>query len=264
MSWTGCRCRPRTCVRAAAALALMALCALAWADDDVRRPRAAVYDFNDSGRWQGRLIGRRAGDAVHAELAKAAPWELVDRGLVLRLCEAEGLQPPFGVGYLQMLGERCRAPLAVTGLVQTCTVNERRGVAQVTVQAELVETIGGGRLASVRGVASARRKAEEVAAIGQVVDRALVEAAADIARSLTSFDPAAAPVVTSLPDGRVVLDGPEEPALRAGDVLLLYRGEDDSAVGALRVESVRLTVVHARPLAGDDARAGDWGVLVAR
>ncbi|MEA3403236.1 MAG: hypothetical protein U9R79_18480 [Armatimonadota bacterium] len=264
MSCEGRQCRPRPWLRAAAAVVLAGLCALAWADDDVRRPRAAVYDFTDSGDWPGRLVGRRAADAVHAELAEAAPWELVDRGLVLRLCESEGLQPPFGVGYLQMLGERSRSPLAVTGLVRTCTVNERRGVAQVTVLAELIETIGGSSLASVRGVASARRKPGEVAAIGQVVDRALGEAAGDIVRSLTRFDPTQAPVVTVLPDGRVVIDGPEEPALRPGDVLLLYRGENGSAVGAVRVESVSLTVVHARPLTGYEPQAGDRGVLVAR
>ncbi len=190
---------------------------------------------------------------------------MVDRRVVMAACAEEALAPPFGVGHLQMLGERMRVPLAVTGLVRVCEVNPRRRAAQVTLVAELVETLGGNRLASARGVASARAEPGEVMSLGQLVDRALSEAAADVVRSLTDFDPAGGLVVATLPDGRVVLDAPEKPGLRTGDALLVYReAERGELVGVLQVQTVHLTVVHATPLAGEDFRHGDRAVLAAR
>jgi len=224
-------------------------------------PRVAVFDFTEPAERPGRLIGRRAADAVFAALAESARWRTVDRAAVLLACADEELAPPFAVGHLQMLGQRLRAPLALAGLVQVCEVNATRRSAQVTVSAELVETLGGSSLAAARGVASARAEGEPLAP-AQLVDRALAEAAGDLVRALTNFEPTGGQVVTTLPDGRVVLDVPEEPGLRVGDALLVFRGGEPA--GALRVEAVSLTVTHARPLAGEDFRGGDRAVLVAR
>lgn len=227
-------------------------------------PRVAIFDFTDPSAWTGRMVGIRAADATFAALRATHRWELIDRSLVLHACRSEGLTPPFAVGHVQMIGERLQAPLAVTGLVEVCRVNPERRTAQVTVVAELIETLGGNSLASVRGVASAR-VGEEPEALAQIVDRALMEAAGDLARALTGFDPAGAQVVMTLPDGRVVLDVPEGVGLRPGDVLLVCRGRERcDVVGALRVQTVNLTVVHARPLAGDDFEGGDRAILVAR
>jgi len=244
----------------AAALAAAASCYGADAPE-LPVPRAAVFDFTEPAEWPGRLIGRRAADAVFAALRESVRWRTVDRAAVLLACADEGLVPPFAVGHLQMLGERLGAPLAVAGLVQVCEVNAERRSAQVTLIAELVETLGGSSLASVRGVASARAE-DEPLALAQVVDRALAEAAGDLVRALTNFEPAGGQVVTTLPDGRVVLDVPAEPEVRPGDTLLVLRGGE--AAGALKVESVNLTVVHARPLAGEEFRGGERAVLVAR
>ncbi len=233
------------------------------ADDEVPRVRVAVYDHTNGTEWEGRLIGRRGGDAVHAALAATGHWELVDRGRVIRMCESEGLQPPYGVGYLQMLGERMSAALSVTGLVRTLEVNARRGVAQVTLQADVVENIGGQTIASARGVSAVRRAEGEIVPMEVIVDRALNEAAAEIARSLTNLPAVNAPVVSVLPDGRLVIDGPDDEPLHKGDVLLIYR-DGRMPVGAARVERVSLTVIHAEPLAGADFMTNDRAVLVAR
>lgn len=237
--------------------------AAALADDEppVPVPRVAVYDFTDRTDCAGRLAGRRAADAVACALGDAGRWEVVDRGRLLRECGREQLRPPLGVGYLQMLGDRLGAPLALTGRVEVCALNRRRGAAQVTLVAELLETLGGGSLASVRGVASARRT-EEPAALGEILDRALVGAAAEVVSALSRFEPTSAPVTTVLPDGRAMLDGPEEPPLRAGDEMVVYTGEKPVAV--IAVESVRLTVVHARTMAGEVPRMGGRAVLVNR
>lgn len=223
-------------------------------------PRVAVFPFTAPGELTQRMVGRRASAAAHAALAQSGPWEIVEPAWLLRLCEAENARAPFAVGYLQMLGQRARAPLAITGSVENCQVNPDRGTAQVTVAIDLVETLNGARLASSRGVASAKRADAEV--LGQAVDRALTEAAADAVREITSFDPLAAMVVTTLPDGRVMLDGPQEPRIKPGAKLLVFRNSEP--VGSLEVKTSKLTVLHARPLAGEDFRQGDRAVVVAR
>ncbi|MFO8081953.1 MAG: hypothetical protein R6V07_16850 [Armatimonadota bacterium] len=227
-------------------------------------PRAAVFAFMEPQETPDRLIGRRASDAVWTALEAQSPWELVDPGWLLRLCESEEARPPFAVGYLQMLGHRADAPLAVTGSVESFTVNRDRGVAQVTLSVELVETLGGTRIARSRGVASARRESGEV--LGQAVDRALMEAGADAVRDLTSFDPLSAVVVATLPDGRVMMDGPREDRIRPGSKLLIYRRTRTGAeaIGTVDVKTSRLTALHAEPIAGEDFRQGDRGVVVAR
>lgn len=247
------------------ALALLCLAAIggaACAQDGpaLLKPRVGVFPFTDPADLPDRMIGRRAGDAAYAALKAESPWELVDPGWLLRLCENESVRAPFAVGYLQMLGQRASAPLAITGWVETCQVNPERGTVQVTLAAELVETLGGVSLASGRGVASARREAGEV--VGQVIDRALTEAAGDAVRQLTSFDPLTAVVVASLPDGRVMMDGPREPRIKPGAKLLVFRG--DKIVGTVEVKTSSVTVLHARPISGEGFFQGDRGVQVAR
>lgn len=244
-------------------LTLLSLLSCTLAADEVRlpTPRVAVFPFADPGDLPDRLLGRRASDAAWAALQEQAPWELVDPGWLLRLCESEDARAPFALGYLQMFGQRARAPLAVTGAVENCQVNFARGVAQVTVAIELVETVEGLKLASGRGVASAKREDGEV--LGQAIDRALVEAGADAARELTSFDPLSAVVVATLPDGRVMMDGPREPRIKPGSKLLVFR-RGEGPIGTVEVKTSRVTVLHAQPIAGEGFMQGDRAVLVAR
>ena len=250
----------------AVALVLLALGGAAFAQDEPQLPipRVAVFPFMSPTDGPDRMIGRRAADATWLALRERGPWELVDPSWLLRLCETEDARAPFAVGYLQMLGHRAGAPLAVTGSVETLRVNVDRGVAQVTVGVELVETLGGTRLASARGVASATRAEGEV--LGQAIDRALMEAGADVALALTSFDLLSAVVVATLPDGRVMMDGPRDPRIRPGTKLLVYRAgrAGPEVLGAVEVETSRVTVLHTKPLAGEDFRQGDRAVVVAR
>ncbi len=246
------------------ALALCAGASLAADEAPELVPRAAVFPFTAPLDIPDRMIGRRAGAAVHEALAAQAPWRMVEQGWLLRLCEQEDARAPFAVGYLQMLGQRMDAPLAVAGMVDECELNRERGVAQVTIVVELVETVGGASLASERGVASATR--EEGETLGQALDRALSEAAGNAARKLTSFDSLEAVIVTTLPDGRVVLDGPREPRIKPGAKVLVLQGDPETpqAVGTLEVRSSDLTVLHAKPLSGDDFRQGQKAVVVTR
>jgi len=246
-------------------LALM-LARACFAEDDLRLPppRVAVFALPDPAELPDRMIGRRAADAVYDALAAESPWEPVDPGRLLRLCESEGVEPPLAVGYLQMLGQRASAPLAIGGRLEACEVNAGRGTAQVTLLVELVETLGGASLAQARGVASAKRETAE--ALDEAIDRALVEAAGNAARELGSLDVAEAVVVATLPDGRVLMDGPLEPRIRVGAKLLVFRGgaAQPEVIGALEVKSSKLTVLHARPLAGEGFFQGDRAVVVAR
>ena len=141
------------------------------------RPRASVFDFTEPAGWPARLVGWRAAEALHAALTEADRWDLADRAVIVKACAEQGLEPPLGVGYLQMLWDRLGTPLAVTGLVEVCEVNPVRRVAQVTLVAELAETGGGASLRSVRGVAAAPAARDEVVALDQLVDRALAQAA---------------------------------------------------------------------------------------
>ena len=259
---TGSALRLAGLLTAIGALALAAFAAHAQAGAEVPRPRAAVFDFTDPAGWPGRLVGWRAAEAVHAALAEAGRWGLADRAVVVKACADEDLEPPYGVGYLQMLGARLGTPLAVTGLVEVCEVNPRRRAAQVTLVAELVETGEGASLRSVRGVAAAQAAHGEAVTLDELVDRALAQAAADVAQALANFEPAEGRIVTTLPDGRVVLDAPERPGMRPGDVLLVFAGE--RSAGLLRVQSMTLTVVHARVVSGERFHGGQRAVLVAR
>ncbi|MFW6437625.1 MAG: hypothetical protein ACOCZ7_01315, partial [Armatimonadota bacterium] len=191
---------PRVALLASLVLALTKVVAAQEAPD-FPPPRVAVFPLMDPVDGPDRMVGRRAGASVWAALQQQGMWEIVDAGWLLRLCEAEDVRAPFAVGYLQMLaGHRAKAPLAITGAVDAFKVNPERGVAQVTLTIDLVETQEGTRLASSRGVASAKREEGEV--LGQAIDRALDEAGADAVRELTSIDPLMATVVATLPDGR--------------------------------------------------------------
>ena len=248
------------------ALAALGLASVSTADDAAGPyvPTVAVFPLTDPDEQPHRMVGRRACDAIHAALQAEGPWELADPAWLLRLSEAEGLLPPLAVGHLQMIGQRMRAPLAIGGLVESCVLNPERGVAQVTLAIELVETLGGSSLASARGVASAQREQGEP--LDLALDRALSEAAADAARHLTAFDTASAVVVSTLPDGRVVMDGPLEPRIKPGTKLLVLRGGEmtPQVIGAVQVKTSSLTVLHAEPLSGEGFFQGDRAVVVAR
>lgn len=258
----------RSCrLGSAAVIALICLGAtgLASADDPgAIVPRVAVFEFAEPDESSNRMVGRRAADATWLALHSEGVWELVESEWLRRTCEEAQASPPFGLGYLQMLGDRVRAALAIAGQVQVCELDVERGTAQVTLTAELIETLGGESLAAYRGVASSRREPGEM--LDHALDRALTEAAANLARSFASFHPAAAIVLATLPDGRVMLDGPAEPAVQPGAKLLVYRASRAGTVvsGSLEVKTSQLSVLHAVQLSGEKPVQGDRAVVVAR
>ncbi len=229
---------------------------------------AAVYDFAAPSGYAGRLIGLRAAEALHGALADGGPWQLIKRPDLMRQCAAEDVRAPFGVGYLQMFGRRLNAPLAVCGLVQNLVVNEQRGSVQVTLIGELIETIDGNSLASVRAVGSASRDGDETVALDEVIDRALVEATGDLALALGAFHAWRTTVVTGLSPTSAMLNTPADTDVQPGMKLLVVRAGAGgwgivAAAQVLRGDNntVRVKVITQ---ATEALKAGDVAVAVAR
>lgn len=229
--------------------------------------RVAVYDYTGPRQYEGHMVGRRAGEAVHALMLVERRWEMVNRAALLRLCAAEEASAPFALGYLQMFGDKLEAPLAVCGFVQNCMVNPERGSAQVTLVSELIETMEGTSLQSITTVASSERAGGQTLALDEVIDQALTQAAEDLVAAIYNFEPLAAPVMADVTEGKVLLDAGAKAGLAPGAKMLAYRraGDDWVVVAALLVESVTEDLAHARVTAQREAiRPNDRAVLVAR
>lgn len=235
---------------------------------DAPKVYAAVYDFAEPSGYGGRMIGLRAGEALHSALADGGPWQLIKRPDLIRQCAAENVRAPFGVGYLQMFGRRLNAPLAVCGLVQNLVVNETRGSAQVTLVGELIETIDGNSLASVRAVGSASRDGDEAVALDEIIDRALVEATGDLALALSAFDAWSTTVVTGLSPTSAILNTPADTDVQPGTKLLVFRpaGGGWSIVAAAQVLRGDKNTIRVKILtqAAEALKTGDVAVAVAR
>ena len=229
--------------------------------------RAAVYDFSDAPGCAGRLIGRRVAEALNTALIQRGQWEMADRPSLLRECAAQGVEPPFGVGYLQMFGRRLEAPLAIAGLVQNCVLNERRGAAQVTLVCELTETVDGNGLRSFKGVGSAAMAQGETEPLDVIVDRALVEAAGDLAVALSGFDAWTTTVMATLEDGQVLLNAPAGRRVQVGEKLAIYRREADAwaLVGFVEIARGDEMVLHTRMVSTSiPPQINDLCIAVAR
>ncbi len=229
---------------------------------------AAVYDFAEPSGFAGRMIGLRAAEALQSALAEAGQWQLIERPALMRQCASEDVRAPFGIGYLQMFGRRLNAPLAVCGLVQNLVVNETRGSAQVTLVGELIETIDGNSLASVRAVGSASRDGDEAVAFDEIIDRALVEATGDLALALSAFDAWGTTVVTGLSPTSAILNTPADTDVQPGTKLLVFRpaGGGWSIVAAAQLLRGDKNTMRVKVLtqAAEALKAGDVAVAVAR
>lgn len=234
---------------------------------DLPTVRAAVYDFTDPADYEGHLVGRRAAEAVHTALAATEVWGLVERAALLRACAAEGVEAPFGAGYLQMFGRRLDASLAVVGLVQTCAINTERGTAQVTVVAELIEAIGGEGLGSFRGVGSAARGADETVTLDEVLDRALTEAAGNLVVTLTAFNAWSTAVSARMGEDQVLLQPLADPRIAMGEKAIVCRRGPQAwtLVAVIEVQRADDTSVRARIVSQlSPPQPNDVAVCVAR
>ena len=203
-----------------------------------------------------------------AEAREAGQWQLIERPDLMRQCASEDVRAPFGIGYLQMFGRRLNAPLAVCGLVQNLVVNETRGSAQVTLVGELIETIDGNSLASVRAVGSASRDGDETVALDKIIDRALVEATGDLALALSAFDAWHTTVVTGLSPTSAMLNTPADTDVQPGTKLLVFRpaGGGWSIVAAAQALRGGKNTMRVKVLtqAAEALKPGDLAVAVAR
>ena len=253
---------------------LVAVCAAGWCTqaavaqpDQTPTVRVAVYDFTEPDDYEGHLVGRRAAEGTQVALAAAGLWDLVERPVLLHECAAENLTAPFGVGYLQMLGRKLNASLAVTGLVQTCAVNPDRGTAQVTLKCELIEAIGGEGLGWFSGVGSAKRGDGEAATVEEIVDRALIEAAGNVAASLMSMNQWATSVMARMDNGQLMMQPVAEPRIAAGEKAIVCRLAPDGwrLIAVIEVQRADDTSVRARVVSQlSDPQTNDVAVAVAR
>jgi len=229
--------------------------------------QVAVYDFIEPGGYAGHMIGRRAAEALYGLMLAQRRWEVVDREVLLRQCAAEHVAPPYAVGYLQMFGHRLDAPLALCGAVQNCIVNPQRGSAQVTLVGELTETMDGNSLQSITTVGSYVRGRGETIPLDEVVDRALTQAAEDLAAAFCNFDPVTAPVMADVAERKLLLDAGTKAGLTPRAKMLAYRQAANgwSLIAVLQVESLTEDIAHARVVAQkEDVRPNDRAVLIAR
>jgi len=236
--------RRLACLGLPAVLSLLALAV--WADEAAPtgpKPRAAVFAFHDLGAYKGHALGQRAAARVQTELRETGRFVLIARADVRRECTALDLRPPFPVGYQQQILARLGADLAITGVVQNCTLDARNSAANVTLIAELTEAIGGEQVAIVKAVGAAHAERNNPVPADELAEEALAAAGKQLARSLTAGPLITGKVVAHIAgDERVTLEADAPGSFVAGMRALIFRRKDDGAweLGAVAsIESVQ-------------------------
>ncbi|MCD6361596.1 MAG: hypothetical protein J7M38_12135, partial [Armatimonadetes bacterium] len=138
---------------------------------------------------------------------------------------------------------------------------------QVTLVCELIEAIGGESLGSFKAVGSSARGRDEVVTLEEIVDRALIEAAGNMAEKLTSFNAWSTTVMARLAEDQVMLQPLEDVEIEVPEKAIVCRRTPEGwrLIAVVEVRQANANSIHARVVSGLSApQPNDVVVCVAR
>ncbi|MGC9003553.1 MAG: hypothetical protein ACP5KZ_02485, partial [bacterium] len=205
----------------------------------------AILDFNNQSKYGGKMVGRRAADAVALSLTSVAGdyYTVLSRADLEKEMEAEGLSYPLDKVDMVRLGRTLGLDGIITGTVLQVEISRSNGATQagVMVACQMLDISTEEPITGAVATGKSSPKYDYSGDIDILVDEALNKAAYQIAQQFISFAVRGVPeftILTTMGD-EVLLNAGSRQGIKVGmEMVVLRRGEK---VGRIRVKEVTLT-----------------------
>lgn len=205
----------------------------------------ALLDFNNTSNYKGKMIERRAADAVAMSLASTAGdyYALLPRSDLQKEVEALGLSYPLDKVDMVRLGRSAGLDGIITGTVVQVQIIKSEGATQagVMIACQMLDISTEEPITGTVVTGKSSPKYDYTGDVDILVDEALNKAAYQIAQHFISFAVRGVPEFTILTTmgNDVLLNAGSRQGIKEGmEMVVLRRGEK---VGRIRVKEVTLT-----------------------
>ncbi len=205
----------------------------------------AIIDFNNASNYQGKMVERRAADAVAMSLATTAGdyYTVLSRSEFEREMDTLGLSYPLDKVDMVRLGRALGLDGIITGTVLQVGIAKSGGATQagVMIACQMLDVSTEEPITGTVITGKSSPKYDYTGDIDILVDEALNKAAYQIAQHFISFAVRGVPEFTILTtmEGEVLLNAGSRQGIKEGmEMVVLRRGEK---VGRIKVKEVTLT-----------------------
>jgi hypothetical protein len=205
----------------------------------------AILDFNNISKYEGKMVGRRAADAVAMSLTTVAGdyFTILSRADLEKEVEAEGLSYPLDKVDMVRLGRALGLDGIITGTVIQVGISRGNGATQAAamVACQMLDISTEEPITGAVATGKSSPKYDYTGDIDILVDEALNKAAYQIAQQFVSFAVRGVPeftILTTMGD-EVLLNAGSRQGIKVGmEMVVLRHGEK---VGRIKVKEVTLT-----------------------
>jgi hypothetical protein len=205
----------------------------------------AILDFNNLSKYEGKMVGRRAADAVAMSLTTLAGdyFTILSRADLEKEVEAEGLSYPLDKVDMVRLGRTLGLDGIITGTVIQVGISRSNGATQAAVQVacQMLDISTEEPITGAVATGKSSPKYDYTGDLDILVDEALNKAAYQIAQQFVSFAVRGVPEFTILTTigSDVLLNAGSRQGIKEGmEMVVLRNGEK---VGRIKVKEVTLT-----------------------
>ncbi|MBC7327727.1 hypothetical protein H5T87_06395 [bacterium] len=225
----------------------------------------AILDFNNSSNYKGKMVERRAADALAMSLASTAGdyYSVISRSELQKEIETLGLSYPLDKLDMVRLGRSMGLDGIITGTVIQVQVTKSNGATQagVMIACQMLDISTEEPITGTVVTGKSSPKYDYTGDVDILVDEAIDKAAYQITQHFISFAVRGVPEFTILTTmgGDVLLNAGSRQGIKVGmEMVVLRQGEK---VGRIKVKEVTLTDATATILeaprgiqGGDKAR----------
>jgi hypothetical protein len=205
----------------------------------------AILDFNNLSKYEGKMVGRRAADAVAMSLTTLAGdyFTILSRADLEKEVEAEGLSYPLDKVDMVRLGRTLGLDGIITGTVIQVGISRSNGATQAAVQVacQMLDISTEEPITGAVATGKSSPKYDYTGDLDILVDEALNKAAYQIAQQFVSFAVKGVPEFTILTTmgSEVLLNAGSRQGIKEGMEMVVLRGGEK--VGRIKVKEVTLT-----------------------
>ena len=145
-------------------------------------PRVGVLPFFDLSRQAPADAGQRAARVLHGLLLDAGKHELEPLEPLWADAQAQGLNPPYAVGDLQLMAHRRQLDLVAQGTIGTYDYNGRRRRLSLEIAVEIADGVSGDLVVQDQGAATVEAGKQEQPSAEDLLVRALEQTLATIVK----------------------------------------------------------------------------------
>ena len=205
----------------------------------------AILDFNNLSKYEGKMVGRRAADAVAMSLTTVAGdyFTILSRADLENKMEAEGISYPLDKVDMVRLGRDLGLDGIITGTVIQVEISHSNGATQAAAQVacQMFDISTEEPITGAVATGKSSPKYDYTGDIDILVDEALNKAAFQIAQQFVSFAVRGVPeftILTTMGD-EVLLNAGSRQGIKVGMEMVVLRGGEK--VGRIKVKEVTLT-----------------------